>query len=63
MQISVNTRFGIGDKVYHVTPDSPQGIILEVRAYPDKVIEYFVAFGLSDRDWYYQEEITDSKTF
>jgi hypothetical protein len=46
MIIRVETKFDIGDLVYHVTPDSDKGIILDIQYFAcSKITRYYVAFG------------------
>ena len=57
-------RFIITDKVYHITPDSPQGVVVDARwLLLDKRWEYLVAFSINETRSYYDYELSKHKTF
>lgn len=58
-------KFNINDKVYHVTPESEVGVVLNIRfEYLTGLHEYFVTFSANaDTLWYYEHELIDSKQF
>lgn len=59
-----NPAFEITQKVFHVTPDSPQGVIVDARYLLfDKRWEYLVGFGPGQTLAYYEHEISTNKTF
>jgi len=57
-------KYNIGDKVYHVTPDSEQGIVVNVIYYfkTDEFV-YQVAVGWSGSYYCDEKEISIEKTF
>lgn len=58
-------KFNIGDAVYHVTPDSDKGIVINIKyEYLTSLHEYQVAFSADTESiWYYEHELTTTKTF
>lgn len=58
-------KFQIGDIVYHATPDSPKGIVIDIKySYRTKENEYQVAFSPDTNSlWYYVEELSSSPIF
>lgn len=61
----IKPKFKIGQKVYHVTPDSDQGVILDCIYYlrSDRWM-YMVTFGPDKNPIeYYEDELSTSKTF
>lgn len=58
-------KFQIGEKVYHVTPDSDQGIVLDCRySMRENAWSYVVTFGPEKESLiYYEDELSTSKTF
>lgn len=65
MNVKVGPKFKIQDKVYHVTPDSPEGIIIDIRySFLTGVFEYQVAFSATEQSlWYYEHELSRTKNF
>lgn len=58
------SRFNLGDIVYHATPDSPQGIVLNARfSVLENLWEYMVTFGTASSLWYYSHELSNNKRF
>ena len=57
--------FNILDRVYHITPESPQGIVIDIRyTYSTGVHEYQVAFSADSQSlWYLGHELSATKTF
>lgn len=58
-------KFNIGDKVYHITPESDQGVVLDCRySIRENGWSYIVAFGAERESLlYYEDELNQSKTF
>lgn len=57
-------KFKIGEVVYHVTPDSPKGFILNAKYdLLDDKWEYEVAFGIQEALIYHEHELQLNKTF
>jgi len=57
--------YKIGDRVYHSTPDSEQGVVIDVCYYfLSKQYQYQVAFSpVVASLWYYEHELQTNKTF
>ena len=65
-EITIKPKYSIGDKVYHITPESPVGIVINWKYYGHtKSFEYCIAFGLGDNetDWYAAHELNKNKLF
>ncbi|WP_019540555.1 hypothetical protein [Proteiniphilum acetatigenes] len=60
-----NPKFNIGEKVYHITPDSDQGVVLDCRySMREGSWSYIVTFGAEKEALlYYEDELSTSKTF
>ncbi|MPM33065.1 hypothetical protein SDC9_79632 [bioreactor metagenome] len=60
-----NPKFQIGEKVYHITPESDQGVVLDCTFSMRKGYWlYLVTFGPEkDSMDYYEDELSTSKTF
>jgi len=58
-------KYQIGEKVYHITPESPAGVVLDCRfSMRDNSWSYIVAFGPEKESLsYYEDELTTNKTF
>ena len=58
-------RFNIGDRVYHITPESPEGIVIDAKySLLTQSWEYQVTFGpFSSSLWYYDVELIEHRTF
>ncbi len=58
-------KYNIGQSVYHVTPDSDKGIVLDcIYSLRKNQWEYLVAFSANATSLvYYEEELTENKTF
>lgn len=55
-------KYSIGELVYHITPDTPRGVIISRRTYPDiKLNEYLVGFGYEESGWVNELEISRDK--
>lgn len=53
-------RFLMGDDVFHVTPESPKGIVVDI-SYNLRIrrFTYLVTFCATEPSlWYYEEELT-----
>ena len=60
----MENEYNIGDRVYHVTPDSEIGVVVDWRysAYSG-VYSYFVTWGINDTNWYINAELSRSQVF
>jgi hypothetical protein len=60
-----NPKYQIGERVYHITPESETGIVLDARfSLRENAWSYIVTFG-PDKDslLYYEDELTTSRIF
>lgn len=58
-------KYNIGDRVFHITPESEQGIVLdaEYSLLHNRWI-YIVSFGIRDNSTtYYEHELSLTKTY
>jgi hypothetical protein len=60
-----NPRFSIGDPVYHVIPESPQGVVIDIiYSYLTGMHEYSVAFDHNIASLkYFEHELSSTKTY
>ena len=59
-----NPIHNITDKVYHITPDSPQGVVVDARFnLLDARWEYLVTFGVGQTANYFDHELSTHKLF
>ena len=57
-------KYNIGDKVYHVTPESPVGIILDIiYTYSDDSNDYVVTFSHNEQLRCVEHEISLNKAW
>ncbi len=58
-------KFNISDEVYHITPESPKGIVIDCKySMLNKRWVYEVTFGADTTTLFYEEhELSDVKTF
>ena len=57
-------KYKIGDRVYYVTPESPVGIIIDIRYfYSNGLFEYLVAFNYDSAEWCDAHELSESKVW
>lgn len=57
-------KFEIGQRVYHATPDSPQGIVTDASySLLNQRWEYAVAFGIKEEMVCLEFELSPNKTF
>lgn len=63
MTVEINKpKFEINSEVYHISPGSGKGIILDVSySFRLKQFRYRVTFGIGIDDWYDEEEIDKTK--
>jgi len=63
MEITIpQPKFNINDDIYHITPGSNKGIILDISySFRLKMYRYRVVFGIGDDNWYDEEEINKDK--
>ena len=66
MEYKFSLRYGIGDDVYHTTPDGDRGVVIDARfSVRGRQIAYLVTFGRMSGDevWCYEDELCDQKQF
>ena len=56
-----NYKFRKHQMVYHITPESPKGIIIERRMYDDGTKEYLIAYGYGASAWAFEEELSETR--
>lgn len=62
--MEVFNMFKLGDKVYHNSPDSPEGLIIEIRHYMSTdVVEYLVSWNYNETNWYTEVELSANRRF
>lgn len=62
-KISIEHKYDISDEVYHVTPESPKGIIIEWRYYRgSNEVYYLVSIGYGQEHWCIEKELSFEKT-
>ena len=45
--------YAIDQEIYHITPESPKGVIIDIAYYYSiDIHKYYVTFGKDDYDWY-----------
>lgn len=61
----IKPRYNIGQQVYHATPESPTGIVLDcIYSVRKNEWEYLVSFGANEESLvYYEEEVSETKVF
>lgn len=60
----MKAKYSINDEVYHVTPDSPLGVIIEMRYYyGSNKLEYLVVWSHIDSSWCLEHELIKDKRF
>jgi len=56
-------EFNIGDKVYHILPDSPQGIVFDVSySFRYNMYKYEVVWDIDRSVWYVGDELSKNKS-
>jgi uncharacterized protein (UPF0303 family) len=58
--------YELGQKVYHITPESDQGIIVDITySVLKRTIQYNVVFGRHSEDdiWCYEQELSEGKIY
>lgn len=59
------SRFNVGDRVFHITPESPEGIVIDAKySLLTSSWDYLVTFGpLQQSLWYYDIELIEHRNF
>jgi len=61
---TILNKFNIKDKVYHITKESPEGVVLDIRYYfITDTYEYLVTWGYNDSSYSWEEELCYNKVF
>lgn len=64
MKATIESKFNIMDKVYHITPESLPGCVLDIHySLLSKDCKYLVAFSANESNWYFEHELTSKKNF
>jgi len=64
MGTTTSPEFKLKEYVYHATPESKMGIVLNTRYYPHTGHwEYFVSWSAVEADWYIGSELTETQVF
>jgi len=60
----MENKYNIGDKVYHVTPESDEGVVVDwmYTAYSG-VYKYYVSWGIANEGWYVDVELSKNKIY
>lgn len=62
--MKINPKFDIKDIVYHVTPESPKGIVIDWRYYRvTNEYHYLVSIGFGQEFWCTEHELAIEKQF
>ena len=62
--IQFNPKYNIGDKVYHITPESREGIILDISYnVVTNQISYLISIEFDTQVWAIEMELSKSKVF
>jgi hypothetical protein len=60
--IEFNPIYKIGQKIWHNTPESQQGLIIDISyLVSTKEIKYCVAIGFDNEVWCLERELSDEK--
>lgn len=61
----MKNKYNIGDKVYHATPESDQGIVVDwMYTRYAGVYKYYVTWGPNNTEnWYLDVELSPTKVF
>ena len=65
-QITFQFKYDIGQFIYHNTPESDKGLIVDITyCLLTRLVSYKVAFGRRGEDevWCYEHELTEGKIF
>ncbi len=60
-----NPKYNIGQSVYHVTPESDKGVVLDcIYSLRKNQWEYLVTFRANEQSLiYYEEELSENKIY
>jgi hypothetical protein len=57
-------KYNIGDRVYHITPESDIGVVIDWRYFAStERYSYYVVWNTENRDWYVEQELSKNKVF
>lgn len=59
----VDPKFQQGEDVFHVTPESPKGVVIDISySLRTRRFSYLVTFCATEPSlWYYEEELTKDR--
>lgn len=61
----VSPKYKIGDYVFHITPESNQGVIIDISySYLTGLHQYRVSFSPDNEGlWYYEHELSNNRVY
>lgn len=63
IEMANNPKFSIGDKVYHVTPDSPQGVVYDVLySYRYNHYTYVITWAIGENTENVEDMLSSNKS-
>ena len=62
-EIKFTPKYEMLQKVYHLTPDSDAGVIIDVRWSKGQGTTYLVSLGFNADAWCYEHELSTEKVF
>jgi hypothetical protein len=61
---TIEFKYKIGQDIYHVTPDSPKGVIIDASySFHTNKVSYAVAWDFSNESICAEHELTEDKIF
>jgi len=65
MNVTFTCKYNIGEYVYHATPESDKGLIIDIHYSAIKGVKYEVVFGRlgNDNVYCYEHELSKEKSF
>ena len=58
MRTEFEHEYTIGESVYHITPESPVGVVTNIRYSVLFGVDYLVVFSHNDESWCYEHELS-----
>lgn len=64
MNKTITVKFNLGDEVFHITPESPKGYILDISySFSKDRCIYLVTWGPSLESWCVDSELIEHKNY
>lgn len=60
-KVTFSHEFDMYQRVFHITPDSLPGIIIDIRYSILFGVTYLVTFGFANEGWCFEHELTTEK--